>query len=94
MDLENCLDELNDAAGDRDISLRPTSGHQDLTSLGDSDWSEQQEGGADEYISQGLDFGHTGKILHRWAQPQSSNTFSFFFEREQKQSPTIVLVKK
>ena len=84
MDLENCLDELNDAAGDRDVSLRPTSGHQDLTCLGDSDWSEQQEGGADEYVFQGLDFGHTGKILHRWAHLEYF-IFIIFFIRSKKQ---------
>ena len=85
MDLENCLDELNEAAGDRDVSLRPTSGHQDLTRLGDSDWSEQQEGGADEYISQGLDFGHTGKILHRWPNLKSFNFFILFIGHKKQQ---------
>ena len=84
MDLENCLDELNEAAGDRDVSLRPTSGHQDLTRLGDSDWSEQQEGGADEYISL-LDFGHTGKILHRWPNLKSFNFFILFIGHKKQQ---------
>ena len=69
LDLENCLDELNVATEDRGLSLHPVSGHSDLTRLCDSDWSERQEEDTDEFVSLRLDFGHTGKILHRYTFP-------------------------
>ena len=70
LDLENCLDELNGEAEGREISLRPAHAHQDLTHVEDSDWSERRnEEDSDEYVPIRLDFGHTGKILHRYVLP-------------------------
>ena len=64
LDLENCLDELNGDAEEREISLRPAPAHQDLTNLEGTDWEQQQED-EEEGTELRLDTGYTGKILHR-----------------------------